>query len=588
MQSLIRAGALSLAAGCLCGAASADVFPIALSYNFNGMTHAGEAGQPDTPDGYRGISDRGLDLNAGPSSFGASPIVGSTGLTYTIVQTAGALDIVYMGDRTITDGGNWAWDPAVDGDNIGIQPNWLPVSDQTGSQTTTLATPVTMDATSQIGVLYQVSNGGGLFDVRLGFSDGSSVSVTVAAPDWFQNQFPPAPNPGVLAQLQLGVYPGTQSVDRATTGAPLNVTEAVIGIQNLLDTGFGDYRGLDLISITFEFPSNLNAGYAIMAASASTNTTPPGPPENDECANATPIGEGNFSGTTIGATGAVESGCAFNDVNDVWYVYTPSQSGDAAILTCESGFDTVLSVYDACDGVQLACNDDGCGTGSAVQVSVTQGVPVYIRIAGYDGARGNYALTVANPPDILRTLVNPANGHTYHLLAIQDWASAEAAAVSLGGHLASIADEAENTWVRLNMLSWDGRARTAWIGFTDQLNEGDFIWTSGDPVTYTNWNAGEPNDVGGEDFTEMQSSGGWNDLNGTQVLYGLAEIPGGGSCPGDLDGSGDIGLQDLAILLSHFGTPSGAGAGDGDLDGDGDVDLQDLANLLSIFGGGCP
>lgn len=59
------------------------------------------------------------------------------------------------------------------------------------------------------------------------------------------------------------------------------------------------------------------------------------------------------------------------------------------------------------------------------------------------------------------------------------------------------------------------------------------------------------------------------------------------SCDGDLDGSGAVGLQDLAILLAHFGQPSDAGRGDGDSDADGDVDLQDLANLLGRFGSTC-
>jgi hypothetical protein len=44
-----------------------------------------------------------------------------------------------------------------------------------------------------------------------------------------------------------------------------------------------------------------------------------------------------------------------------------------------------------------------------------------------------------------------------------------------------------------------------------------------------------------------------------------------------------VDLNDLAILLSHFG-----GAGDGDLDGNGAVDLNDLALLLSRFGALCP
>lgn len=59
-------------------------------------------------------------------------------------------------------------------------------------------------------------------------------------------------------------------------------------------------------------------------------------------------------------------------------------------------------------------------------------------------------------------------------------------------------------------------------------------------------------------------------------------------CPGDLDDSGAVDLGDLAVLLSHFGTPGGATAADGDLDGDGDVDLPDLAALLAQFGAECP
>lgn len=59
-------------------------------------------------------------------------------------------------------------------------------------------------------------------------------------------------------------------------------------------------------------------------------------------------------------------------------------------------------------------------------------------------------------------------------------------------------------------------------------------------------------------------------------------------CLGDLDGDGLIGLSDLALFLSNFGTPSGATREQGDFDGDGDVDLTDLALLLSVFGTPCP
>ena len=53
---------------------------------------------------------------------------------------------------------------------------------------------------------------------------------------------------------------------------------------------------------------------------------------------------------------------------------------------------------------------------------------------------------------------------------------------------------------------------------------------------------------------------------------------------GDLDADADVDLDDLAVLLQHFGQSGGAVFEDGDLDCDADVDLQDLATLLGVFG----
>ncbi|GMU84061.1 MAG: hypothetical protein AMXMBFR47_39310 [Planctomycetota bacterium] len=58
--------------------------------------------------------------------------------------------------------------------------------------------------------------------------------------------------------------------------------------------------------------------------------------------------------------------------------------------------------------------------------------------------------------------------------------------------------------------------------------------------------------------------------------------------PADLDGDCDVDINDLATLLSNYGTESSATHDMGDVDGNGNVDLSDLAALLSQFGTVCP
>lgn len=56
----------------------------------------------------------------------------------------------------------------------------------------------------------------------------------------------------------------------------------------------------------------------------------------------------------------------------------------------------------------------------------------------------------------------------------------------------------------------------------------------------------------------------------------------------DLDGDGDVDIQNLATLLSNYGYTSGMLHEQGDINGDGGVDITDLAQMLSEFGATCP
>ncbi|MHC5111405.1 MAG: lectin-like protein [Planctomycetota bacterium] len=112
-------------------------------------------------------------------------------------------------------------------------------------------------------------------------------------------------------------------------------------------------------------------------------------------------------------------------------------------------------------------------------------------------------------------------GHTYFLIAPRDWVAAEKYAVSLGGHLATINDEAEN-----NFLFAELGASEPWIGLNDRDNEGTFVWSSGEPVEFTDWSPGEPNDSNGnEDAVRFFSTGQWNDLNETGIRAAIVELP---------------------------------------------------------------
>ncbi|MCA9291660.1 MAG: alkaline phosphatase D family protein, partial [Phycisphaerales bacterium] len=61
-------------------------------------------------------------------------------------------------------------------------------------------------------------------------------------------------------------------------------------------------------------------------------------------------------------------------------------------------------------------------------------------------------------------------------------------------------------------------------------------------------------------------------------------MPTGVGCPGDVSGSGDVGADDLAVLLAAWGPNRGHAA---DFNGDGDVGPSDLAILLGQWGP-CP
>ena len=109
-------------------------------------------------------------------------------------------------------------------------------------------------------------------------------------------------------------------------------------------------------------------------------------------------------------------------------------------------------------------------------------------------------------------VVNPANGHAYKSIHCESWDDANSQAVAEDAHLVAINDAAEQKW-----LSDIFGSRPYWIGLTDFAKEGEWSWTSGEPVTYTNWTFHEPMDanIGEEDYVFMghAPNGEWSDIS---------------------------------------------------------------------------
>lgn len=146
-------------------------------------------------------------------------------------------------------------------------------------------------------------------------------------------------------------------------------------------------------------------------------------------------------------------------------------------------------------------------------------------------------------------------GHYYKFVLTDQnptWHEARDAAANslyLGrrGHLLTVNSSAEHTfiesiWAGQFVNSAQRNATWAWIGLTDENEEGNFEWITGEPLTFTAWNIGQPNNeiyrgqdedyvhywfaVDGEPFSWNDSvSPAANANNGLQIGYFVEYSP---------------------------------------------------------------
>ncbi|MCU0436222.1 MAG: T9SS type A sorting domain-containing protein [Bacteroidia bacterium] len=162
----------------------------------------------------------------------------------------------------------------------------------------------------------------------------------------------------------------------------------------------------------------------------------------------------------------------------------------------------------------------GVPTGTQYRVRLRSSMPLATSAASANTFTVNGTIGNAPPPANYRYAGSIGNRHFYYFYSgTQNWTTAQASCIAQGGHLVTIPDAATNNFLARNL---NGGA--SHIGFTDQVTEGNFQWVNNMPVTYTNWNAGEPNNSGNEDFGSMNSAGFWNDVNGSVAFNFYLEL----------------------------------------------------------------
>ncbi|MCK6551504.1 hypothetical protein L6R52_37050, partial [Myxococcota bacterium] len=105
------------------------------------------------------------------------------------------------------------------------------------------------------------------------------------------------------------------------------------------------------------------------------------------------------SGVLASSAGTTAGSCAGGGAEDV-LLWTAPRAGEYTLDTFGSSFDTVLYVRDgACDGAELACNDDASGLQSSVTLTLAAGQVLVVYVDAYgSGAAGSWVLNVTPPP----------------------------------------------------------------------------------------------------------------------------------------------------------------------------------------------
>lgn len=240
------------------------------------------------------------------------------------------------------------------------------------------------------------------------------------------------------------------------------------------------------------------------------------------------------------------------DDNGIDAIYIQISSGyvnGQDVLTLTGNHPTINSTWNAATGKLTLTGNSGQPTYTALVAAIND-VDFFNSSTNPSGTR-TFSITFGQANYL------PSNEHYYEFVPAVGitWNNARIAAANrtyygLQGYLATItsADEAQ--------LSGEQSAGAGWIGGSDEQIEGIWRWMTGPEIgmifwndgingttpNYANWNNGEPNNAGDEDYAHITAPGvgilgSWNDLSNTGEASGDYQPKGFiveyGGMPGD-------------------------------------------------------
>ena len=153
---------------------------------------------------------------------------------------------------------------------------------------------------------------------------------------------------------------------------------------------------------------------------------------------------------------------------------------------------------------------DSLSSGQKVILSYHDDLEIVLKV---DVIGGN---STAPPEDAVNF-----GGHAYKFYPdVLSWRQARTRCEQMGGCLAVINSQAENTFIfelttmELARINRRGKLDGIWLGATDEEVEGKWVWIDGKRMSAPMWNPGQPNNAGGDEhylWMWIKKDGLWTD-----------------------------------------------------------------------------